>query len=95
MVSVILLNDSLKLLNGKFQRGQLLRLKLHSILSIAMKSYHDPALSFKECEPSFLQGVLLHETPTLWYGGVILQYIIIITVLGVIGLFCYPLINHT
>lgn len=44
---------------------------------------------------SFLEGILLHETPTLWYGGVILQYIIVIAVLGVIGLFCYPLINHT
>lgn len=94
-----LLNDGLKLLDGKFQKGHLLSFNLHSVLSIVMKSVRIlvcPCRSVEECVLEglfhpFVEGILLDATPTLWYGGVVLQYAVVIIVLVVITLLWYPL----
>ena len=77
------------MLDGKFQKGQLLSFKLHSVLSIVMKSVRILVCPCRNVD----HPILLDATPTLCFGGVVLQYAVVIIVLVVITLLWYPLIS--
>jgi hypothetical protein len=81
------------MLDGKFQKGQLLSFKLHSVLSIVMKSVRILVCPCRNVDHPFVEGILLDATPTLCFGGVVLQYAVVIIVLVVITLLWYPLIS--